>query len=107
MDRLVLDGILAGILNITESDGDRHTYFNPLSSVQMKYPAIRYSLKNVNPTFANNGLYRITPSYEVTLIDTNPDSEYVAKILRIPYCRFDRAYTANNLNHWTFTIHNH
>lgn len=106
MDRLVLDETLAGVLNLTESDGDRHTYFNPPSSVQMKYPAIRYSLNNVNLTFANNGVYRKTPSYEVTLIDGNPDSEYVDKILQIPYCRFDRFYIADNLNHWTFTIHN-
>jgi hypothetical protein len=107
MDRLVLDEILAGILNMTESDGDRHTYFNPPPSVQMKFPAIRYSLKNFNVKFANNGIYRNTPSFEVTLIDTNPDSEYVKKILQIPYCRFDRFYVAENLNHWTFTIHNH
>lgn len=107
MDRIVLDEILAGILNKTESDGDRHTYFNPPPSVRMKYPAIRYSLKNFNVQFANNGIYRNTPSFEVTLIDTNPDSEYVEKILQIPYCRFDRFYVAENLNHWTFTIHNH
>lgn len=106
MDRLVLDDILAGILNMTESDGDRHTYFNPLPSVRMKYPAIKYSLNNVNLTFANNGLYRTIPSFEVTLIDANPDSEYVDKILKIPYCRFNRFYVADGLNHWTFTIHN-
>ena len=105
MDRLVLDETLASILNLTESDGDRHTYFNPLPSVRMRYPAIKYSLNNVNLTFANNNAYRNLPSYEVTLIDRNPDSEYVAKILQIPYCRFNRFYVADNLNHWTFTIH--
>lgn len=105
--RLEFDEILCSILNITEPDGDRHTYFNPPSSVRMKYPAIKYSLNNVNTRFANNSVYHINPSYEVTLIDANPDSEYVAKILQIPYCRFDRFYTADNLNHWTFTIHNH
>lgn len=106
MDRLVLDETLAKVLNLTESDGDRHTYFNPLPSVRMKLPAIKYSLNDVNLTFANNGIYRKTPSFEVTLIDPNPDSEYVDKILQIPYCRFDRFYIADNLNHWTFTIHN-
>lgn len=107
MDRLNLDEILATVLNLTESDGDRHTYFNPLPSVRMRYPAIKYSLNDMNTNFANNGLYRNTPSYEVTLIDRNPDSEYVAKILQIPYCKFNRFYVADNLNHWTFTIHNH
>ena len=106
MDRLTLDEVLATVLNLTESDGDRHTYFNPLPSVRMRYPAIKYSLNDVNARFANNGLYRNTQSYEVTLIDRNPDSEYVDKILQIPYCRFNRFYVADNLNHWTFTIHN-
>ena len=105
MDRLALDERLANVLNLTESDGDRHTYFNPLPSVRMKFPAIKYSLNDVNLAFANNRLYRAKPSYQVTLIDTNPDSEYVDKILRIPYCRFDRFYIADNLNHWTFTIY--
>lgn len=106
MDRLALDELLATVLNITESNGDRHTYFNPLPSVRMRYPAIKYSLNNVNLNFANNSAYRNLPSFEVTLIDTNPDSEYVDKILQIPYCRFDRFYVADNLNHWTFTIYN-
>ena len=104
--RLTLDEVLASILNLTEPDGDRHTYFNPPPSVQMRYPAIKYSLKNINSDFANNSVYITTPSYEVTLIDENPDSEYVNKILQIPYCSFDRFYVANNLNHWTFIIHN-
>lgn len=106
MDRLILDETLATVLNLTASDGDRHTYFNPPPSVQMKYPAIKYSLKSMNTNFANNGIYRNKPSFEVTLIDYNPDSEYVEKILQIPYCRFDRFYVADNLNHWTFTIYN-
>lgn len=105
MDRLDLDEVLATVLNLTASDGDRHIYYNPLPSVRMKYPAIKYSLNNLNTNFANNGVYRITPSYQVTLIDTNPDSIYVEKIMQIPYCRFDRFYIADNLNHWTFTIY--
>lgn len=85
----------------------RNVYFQPPASISMRYPAIKYSLNDVEITFANNGVYRNTPSYEVTLIDRNPDSEYVFKILQIPYCKFDRFYTADNLNHWTFTIYIH
>lgn len=106
MDRSRLDELLAAVLNITESDGDRHTYFNPPSGVKMKYPAIRYSLAGIHRKFANDGSYHMVPSWEITLIDRNPDSEYVKKILQIPYCRFDRPYIADNLNHWTFTIYN-
>lgn len=103
--RLELHEILARILDVTEPDGDRHTYYNPPTSVMMKLPAIRYSINQIKPIFANNAIYSTNPSYEVTLIDDNPDSKYVDKILRIPYCSFDRHYIANNLNHFVFTIH--
>lgn len=105
--RLALDETLSGILNLMEPDGDRHTYYNPPPSVRMRYPAIKYSLNRITRVFANNGAYRSTPSFEVTLIDENPDSEYVEPILQIPYCTFDRFYIADNLNHWVFTIYKH
>lgn len=105
-DRLELDEVLAGIIGITESDGDRHIYLNPPPSVRMRYPAIKYSLNNITPTFANDGPYRMAPSYEVILIDPEIDTPYLDKILRIPHCRFNRFYRADNLNHWVFTIYN-
>lgn len=106
MDRSELDEMLAAVIGITESNGDRHTYFNPLSNTRMKYPAIKYSLAGVHPKFANDGTYQVKPSWAITLIDTNPDSIYVKKLLQIPYCSFGRFYVADNLNHWTFTIYN-
>lgn len=102
--RLELHETLCGIINITEPDGDRHTYFQPPASVHMKYPAIRYSLRGYEKVHAGNGAYRLLPSYEVTLIDKNPASEYFSKIMQLPYCRFDRPYVADNLNHFVFTI---
>ena len=104
--RLELHETLCGIINITESNGDRHTYFNPPASFIMKYPAIRYRRKRIDKILASNSVYGYKNVYEIILIDENPDSEYVEKILQIPYCRFDRFYKADNLNHWTFTIYN-
>lgn len=103
--RLELDGILCGIINITEPDGDRHSYFDPPMELRMKYPAIRYKLRSIDKVYANNIAYSLRTPYEVTLIDTNPDSEYVSKLLALPYCSFDRHYTANNMHHFVFTIY--
>lgn len=100
MNRLILQGTFEEILN------NRNVYFQPPLSVQLKYPAIVYSLKQIESDFANNGVYKRTPSYEAILIDKNPDSEYIDKILQLPYCRFDRHYKADNLNHFVFTIYN-
>lgn len=86
--------------------GSRNVYFQPPASVQMKYPAIVYSRKIIESVHADNGSYRQLPCYEGILIDKNPDSEYLGKILALPYCRYDRHYTADNLNHDVFTIYN-
>lgn len=84
--------------------GSRNVYFQPPSSVRMQYPAIVYSRKDIEDRFANDKIYRKLPCYEAILIDKNPDSEFIDKILDLPYCSFDRHYEANNLNHDVFTI---
>ena len=84
--------------------GSRNVYFQPPSSVIIKYPAIVYAIKDVETTFADNRAYLKAPSYEVTLIDKNPDNVFIEAILDIPYCTFDRHYKADNLNHYVFTL---
>lgn len=84
--------------------GSRNVYFQPPSSVRMQYPAIVYSRKDIEGRFANDKIYRKLPCYEAILIDKNPDSEFIDKILDLPYCSFDRHYEVDNLNHDVFTI---
>lgn len=97
--RLLLHEVLCNIL------GSRHVYFQPPASVRMKYPAIVYSRSNIENTFANNNVYSQHDAYEVTVIDDNPDSEIPRKVSRLPMCSFDRHFTADNLNHDTFTLY--
>lgn len=85
--------------------GSRNVYFQPPSSVQMQYPAIVYSRKDIEKRSANDGPYRKLPSYEVILVDKNPDSRFVEMILDLPYCSFDRHYESDNLNHDVFTLY--
>lgn len=85
--------------------GSRNVYFQPPSSVRMQYPAIVYSRKDIEKRSANDGTYRKLPSYEVILIDKNPDSSFVEKIFDLPYCSFDRHYISDNLNHDVFTLY--
>ena len=99
-NRLYLQNKLEEILE------NRNVYFQPPSSVRLQYPAIVYSLKDIQRDFANNLSYIASRGYELTLIDKNPDSEFVEKILELPYCRFDRHFTSDNLNHYVFTLYN-
>lgn len=103
--RIELHETLCGILGVIEPDGDRHVYFQPPTSTKMKYPAIKYSRRKIDNTHANNKAYMRYPSYEVILIDKNPDSQYFEKILNLPYCQFDRTYESDNLNHFVFILY--
>lgn len=97
--RLELQKLLSAI------DGPKKVYFQPPESVKMEYPCIRYSVDSDYNYKANNELYSHRTIYTLTVIDKNPDSKIPDRLREIPYCRFDRAYTADNLNHWVFTIY--
>lgn len=104
-DRLDLHELLCGIINITEADGDKHVYFQPPANIRMKYPAIRYKLDSIDNVYADNNVYGQRDRYELILIDLDPDSKYVRILSKLPRCRFVRHYTADNLNHWVFTLY--
>lgn len=85
--------------------GSRNVYFQPPTKLTMKYPAIVYNLSNIENKFANNVVYNQSYSYEVTVIDSDPDSEIVHKVSSLPKTRFSRHFTSDNLNHYTFVIY--
>ena len=92
-------------LFLEELLGSSNVYFQPPASVQMKYPAIKFSLDGINNEHADDAVYIQNKSYSLTLIDRNPDSEMIDKISKLPKCRFVRHYKADNLNHYLFTLY--
>lgn len=90
---------------LCEALGSRNVYFQPPESIKMKYPAIVYSRDDIDNSFANDSVYMQSLAYSVTVIDSDPDSEIVAKVSRLPRCQYDRHYKADNLNHDMFTIY--
>ena len=85
--------------------GSRNVYYNPPESVKMKYPAIVYTRRKPDVKYANNALYKHMSSYELTLIDEDPDSFSALKLQQLPYCSVDRFFKSENLNHITFTLY--
>lgn len=85
--------------------GSRNVYFQPPASVKLKYPAIVYSRKTIDNTFANDSVYKQDHAYEATVIYTEPDSDLPVKVAMLPMCRFDRHYIADNLYHDVFTLY--
>lgn len=94
--RLELQSLLEGL---TE-----RVYFQPPTNITMSYPCIIYGLDGDRTKRANNRLYSRTKRYQVMVIDRNPDSELPDKVIELPLCKFDRFYTADNLNHTVFTL---
>lgn len=85
--------------------GSDNVYFQSPESVKMKYPAIRYSLDDIETDNADDMKYSKNRRYSVILMDYDVDSEVVDKILTsFEYCSFDRFYVSDNLNHWVFTL---
>ncbi len=97
--RLELHKILTGIKGVLK------VYFQPPASIKMEYPCIRYAIDQDYNQRANNELYSHRIRYTVTVMDKNPDSVIPDALRVLPYCSFDRFYTADNLNHWVFSIY--
>lgn len=82
-----------------------NVYFQQPEKNKLKYPCVIYHMNGSKDSFANNELYRGKTRYDIQLIDKSPDTALFQKIKSLPYCRFDRFYTADNLNHFVFTIY--
>lgn len=86
--------------------GSRNVYFQTPESVKMKYDAIRYELGGKDLRHADNRLYRSTNQYDGVVITTDPDTTIPDRLLsHFEMCSFGRPYTADNLNHYPFTLY--
>ena len=86
--------------------GSRNVYFQTPESVKMSYDAIRYALGGKDVKRANNGAYKITNKYDGVVITRDPDTTIPDAMLKhFEMCSFGRPYTADNLNHYPFTLY--
>lgn len=97
--RLNLQSLLETLL------GSQNVYFQPPETVSMQYPCIVYSLNNVSTTFADNIPYTHSSGYQITVIDSDPDSSIPGKIANLPMCSFANHYTADNLHHYVYNLY--
>ncbi len=80
-------------------------FFQPGSDTTLKYPCILYRLNSIPTNPANDRPYKIDHEYELTVIDRDPLSPLREAIVRLPMCRFNRAFESDNLHHYAFTIY--
>lgn len=102
--RRKLHNALCDILSCPDQGPECRVYFQPPTSVKMKYPAIVYALNDIDNAFADNMVYLSARKYSVTVIDSDPDSSLVGKVASMSTSKFNRHYTKDNLNHDVFEI---
>lgn len=86
--------------------GSRNVYFQPPETIKLTYPCIIYS-KYVGVTRnANNNRYNYINLYNLTVIDRDPDSTIEDDLVaHFQYCRPDRHYVVDNLNHTAMSLY--
>lgn len=81
-----------------------NVYFQPPESLKMTYPCIVYRREHVGIDHADNEPYNLRKRYQITVIDADPDSDIPDQVAALPTAAFDRAFTANNLNHDVYRV---
>ena len=97
--RLDLQSKLEKLLDSNE------VYYKPPKNIMMRYPVIRYNLKDIVLNHADDSSYTKRNRYEVIVIDKKPDNLVISKLLDLPYCSYDRQYIADNLYHDVLTLY--
>jgi hypothetical protein len=82
-----------------------NVYFQPPHNIQMAYPCIVYKRDQGDTIFAGNLPYRHKKRYEVTVIDSDPDSDIPDKVAALPLTQRRRFFTVDNLNHDVFVLY--
>ena len=85
--------------------GTKNVYFQPPENVKLVYPCVIYTRDSDQTLFANDLPYSHKTRYQLTVIDKNPDSALPGKIADLPMCKFNRHYTADNLNHDVYNLY--
>ena len=85
--------------------GSRNVYYDPPTSIVMKYDAIRYSLSTIKSNYADNKYYSKMICYDGIVISKKNDPDVVDLILDLPYCSPGKPYVSDNLHHYPFTFY--
>ena len=83
-----------------------NVYYQAPPNNFLKYPCIIFKWDNSLMTHADNFSYTNNRSYQVTVIDKEPDSDIALKILaEVPNTSLANTYVSDNLYHQVLTIY--
>lgn len=85
--------------------GVKDAYFQPPDGKRMEYPCIVYTRDDTYKRHANNNPFMMESRYELTVMDTNPDSPIFKAVEMFPKCRINRVFEREQLNHQVFNLY--
>lgn len=90
---------------LVELLGEESVYYQPPETLKISYPAIIYSKSRIDARKADDSTYSKNTRYEIIVVDKRPDNPVIDKLLKLPYCSYDRYYSSNSLNHDVLTLY--
>lgn len=81
-----------------------NVYYQPPESLKMQYPCIVYSRDDEQTFYADGIPYVRRKGYQITVMDQDPESVIADEVANLPTARFDRSFTANQLNHNVYNL---
>lgn len=91
---------------LVEVLGSRNVYFQAPENGKLHYPCIIYHTSIGRSFRADNMNYLFTDSYDVTVMDTDPDSQIPDRLLKaFPMIRKEKPYPADGIYHNPFVLY--
>lgn len=99
MDRVNFDTKLRSIL-----PPEYTLYFQPPTNTVLKPPYVLYKRLDVAQRMASNVKYISKEKYQITVVDSDPDSVLASILTMHPDAHFQQEYPQNNLYHHVFNM---
>ena len=87
------------------SIGGPNVYYQVPSNMILTYPAIMYSIDQIENRHADDLVYNQEKSYSITVMSKDADYDVVDTISKLPKCRYDRQYIVDNIYHTVFIMY--
>lgn len=86
--------------------GSNYVYFQPTSSIRMKYPCFLVERSGMSQFNADNKSYINKKQYTVTYISNEQDPDMIDTVLNeFEMCKYARPFVSDNLYHDPFVIY--
>lgn len=83
-----------------------NVYYQPPSTIRMRFPCIVYNKSDVKRLYSNDGMYSRKQQYQITVISPDPDSLTAEELeTHFEYCKITNYLNVDNLHNTHLTIY--